>query len=105
MAAVGHLWVTELAALDDSAVRMALQFDLFRDRQGVVDFDAEVAHGALQLGMTEQQLNPRTSPVSCRSVKPSCVSLNAFRIALGRAQCSIPTSRRSARTALSTYAT
>ena len=33
-------------------LRVALQFDLFRDRQGVIDFYAEVAHGALQLCMT-----------------------------------------------------
>jgi hypothetical protein len=31
--------------------------DLLRYCKGVVDLDAEIAHGALDLGMAEQQLN------------------------------------------------
>ena len=47
------LWVTE-RRLMATPLRMTLQFDLLRDRQGVIDFYAEVTHGALQLCMTEQ---------------------------------------------------
>ena len=31
--------------------------DLLRDLDGIIDFDAEVAHGALDLGVPEQELH------------------------------------------------
>jgi len=39
-----------------------LEFDLLRDRYRIIHFYAEVAHGALQLGMTEEQLNRTNVP-------------------------------------------
>jgi DICT domain-containing protein len=33
-----------------------LQLDLLRDREGVIHLDPEIANGALQLRMAEQQL-------------------------------------------------
>jgi hypothetical protein len=30
------------------------EFDLLRDAEGVVDLDAEIAHGAFELGMPER---------------------------------------------------
>ena len=44
-----HLWQCRSAS--------PLEFDLLRDGYSIIHFDAEVAHGALQLGMTEEQLN------------------------------------------------
>ena len=33
------------------------ELDLFCDRKGVIDLDAEIPDGALNLGVTKQQLN------------------------------------------------
>jgi hypothetical protein len=33
------------------------ELDLLRERQGIIDFDLEVTDGALDLGMSEEQLD------------------------------------------------
>lgn len=48
------------------------KIDLLRELQGVVDFDAEVTDGALELAVPKQQLTG--SKVACffRPARPSC---------------------------------
>ena len=59
---------TEMAATGAKATAGAprsarpSEFDLFSDLESVVDFDAEVSHGALELGMPEEQLNRAKVP-------------------------------------------
>jgi hypothetical protein len=45
--------------------------DLLRDLNGIVHFDAEVANGALDLGMSKQELDPAqiTGPASRLAVR------------------------------------
>ena len=38
------------------ALNPDLQLDLLRDREGVIDFDSEIANGAFKLRVPEQQL-------------------------------------------------
>jgi len=45
------------AALLAAGPRNRSEFDLFGDAQSVVDFNAEIAHGAFQLRMSQQKLN------------------------------------------------
>ena len=48
-----------------------LDIDLFRDRQGVLNFDAEVSNGTLELGMAEKELN--CTDVACAAVDQRCL--------------------------------
>src|SRR5262249_16650109 len=51
---------------DRAHARLASDVDLLRDFDGVIDLDAEVAHGALDLRVSEQELH--RSQISCSPV-------------------------------------
>ena len=58
---------THLPVLRGQSVSALPQFsdlDLFGNRKGIVDLDAEVSHGALDLGMTQQKLDGPEIPRS-----------------------------------------
>ncbi len=47
----------ELIGQSVAALSVGSDVELFRDIEGVIEFDAEVADGAFHLGMSEQQLD------------------------------------------------
>ena len=81
---------------------IASDVDLLCDFDGIVDFDAEVAHGALNLGMPKQELyGAQVTGCGDRSAPPSCAVVSGCRTWPDRAQYWQPTRARDARTVVS----
>ena len=78
------------------------QLDLLRNAEHVVDLDAEVADGALELRMPDEELDGSRCRSSCRSAPPSADTSNGCRTRSCPARRSQPKLGRSAHIGVST---